>query len=272
MPETPTKRKLDVDLESAASPRTAPRKKQSAAIREEESGGSEGSTADREAEVLKYLGRFRPRRKLQRELASASASASGEEALVVLLRGVASGTLNGNSEAVGGDGNSELRQFIIAYGAVRTFAGLRADRLDGLSPITSHLRSRWAALRSAGPALPSGQVVVREVDDLAEACILGGFHRNLSFASKALAMLGLEVPIYSSEGKAFLGLPAAVSYGAFFDAWTAAYAPRRAAYEAAATAHLAVDAGLEHELGVAWFAMRGFDVHLMAVGGPMRKK
>jgi hypothetical protein len=30
-----------------------------------------------------------------------------------------------------------------------------------------------------------------------------------------LAMLGLEVPIYSSEGKAFHGLPAAVSYGAF---------------------------------------------------------
>lgn len=211
-----------------------------------------------EAEVLKYLGRFRPRSELP-----------GEEALVVLLRGVASGL----------HGNSELRQFIIAYGAVRTFAGLRAERLDGLSPITSHLRARWASLRSAGPALPSGQVV-QEVDDLAEACRLGGFHRNLSFASKALAMLGLEVPIYSSEGKAFLGLPAAVSYAAFLEAWMRAYEPRRAAYEAAAAAHLAdaglerelADAGLERELGVGWFAMRGFDVHLMAVGGPMRKK
>ena len=36
-------------------------------------------------------------------------------------------------------------------------------------------------------------------------------------------------------------------------------------------AHLA-ESGLERELGVAWFAMRGFDVHLLAVGGPMRKK
>mgnify|MGYP006083657867 FL=1 len=53
-----------------------------------------------------------------------------------------------------------------------------------------------------------------------------------------------------------------------------AYEPRRAAYEAAAAAHLADAGGLEveRELGVAWFAMRGFDVHLMAVGGPMRKK
>ena len=256
-----------------------PREKKSAARRAELSvepavSGAAVGGADTEAEVLKYLGRFRPRRELQRDLSSASGASatapvpssasapvsSGEEALVVMLRGVASGR----------HGNSELRQFIIAYGAVRTFAGLRADRLDGLTPITSHLRARWASLRSACPALPSGQVV-REVDDLAEACILGGFHRNLSFASKALAMLGLEVPIYSSEGKAFLGLPAAVSYGAFFEAWMAAYEPRRAAYEAAAAAHLA-DAGLEHELGVAWFAMRGLDVHLMAVGGPMRKK
>jgi hypothetical protein len=168
MPETPTKRKL-VDLDSAASPRTAPRKKKSAAGRDEHAavGGAD-------MEVLKYLGRFRPRRSELQSLSSASgALTSGEEALVILLRGVASGR----------HGNSALRQFIIAYGAVRTFAGLRAERLDGLSPITSHLRARWASLRSAGPALPSGQVV-REVDALAEACRLGGFHRNLSFASK----------------------------------------------------------------------------------------
>ena len=124
--------------------------------------------------MLKYIGRFRPRSELP-----------GEEALVVLLRGVAAGL----------HGNSELRQFIIAYGAVRTFAGLRAERLDGLSPITSHLRARWASLRSAGPALPSGQVV-QEVDDLAEACRVGGFHRNLSFASKVRRSHSIHMCIY----------------------------------------------------------------------------
>ena len=194
MPETPAKRKL-VGLEQAASPRTAPGRKK----RRDDHTAVGG--ADTEAEVLNYLGRFR-----------SGASSSGEQALVVLLRGVASGR----------HGNGELRQFIIAYGAVRTFAGLRAERLDGLSPITGHLRARWASsLRAAAPALPSGQVV-QEVEGLAEACREGGFHYNLSFASKALAMLGYEVPIYSSEAKAYLGLPAAVSYGAFFEAWVRA--------------------------------------------------
>ena len=168
MPETPAKRKL-VGIEQAASPPTAPGRKK----RRDDHTAVGG--ADTEAEVLNYLGRFR-----------SGASSSGEQALVVLLRGVASGR----------HGNGELRQFIIAYGAVRTFAGLRAERLDGLSPITGHLRARWASsLRAAAPALPSGQVL-QEVEGLAHACREGGFHYNLSFASKALAMLGYEVPIY----------------------------------------------------------------------------
>ena len=200
MPETPAKRKL-VGLEQAASPRTAPGRKK----RRDDHTAVGG--ANTEADVLNYLGRFRATSELH-----GVSPASGEQALVVLLRGVASGR----------HGNGELRQFIIAYGAVRTFAGLRAERLDGLSPITGHLRARWASsLRAAAPALPSGQVV-QEVEGLAEACREGGFHYNLSFASKALAMLGYEVPIYSSEAKAYLGLPAAVSYGAFFEAWVRA--------------------------------------------------
>ena len=244
IPETPTKRK-------PASPRATLRKKRAARLDERKTVCGAGT----EAEVLEYLGRFRPSSGGDRDAVT-------DEKLVLLLRGVAAGQ----------HGNCELRQFIIAYGAVRTFAGLRAEKLDSLSPITGHLQARWASIRAspASVGLPSSAVVC-EVDGLAEACRLAGFHRNLSFASKALAMLGFEIPIYSSEGKAYLGLPASVGYGAFFDAWMDAYGARRAAYEVAAAAHLA-DAGLERELGVAWFAMRGFDVHLMAVGGPMRKK
>ena len=158
MPETPAKRKL-VGLEQAASPRTAPGRKK----RRDDHTAVGG--ADTEADVLNYLGRFRATGELHGVSPASGAPSSGEQALVLLLRGVASGR----------HGNGELRQFIIAYGAVRTFAGLRAERLEGLSPITSHLRTRWASsLRAAAPALPSGQVV-QEVESLAEACREGGF-------------------------------------------------------------------------------------------------
>ena len=97
VPETPAKRKLVGIEQAASSPRTAPGRKK----RRDDHTAVGG--ADTEAEVLNYLGRFR----------ATGEPASGEQALVVLLRGVASGR----------HGNGELRQFIIAYGAVRTFAG-----------------------------------------------------------------------------------------------------------------------------------------------------
>ena len=71
MPETPAKRKL-VGIEQAASPRTAPGRKK----RRDDHTAVGG--ADTEAEVLNYLGRFR----------ATGEPASGEQALVVLLRGV----------------------------------------------------------------------------------------------------------------------------------------------------------------------------------------
>ena len=46
---------------------------------------------------------------------------------------------------------------------------------------------------------------------------------------------------------------------------------RRLGRFAEAASRLDGDAPLERALGPAWFAMRGFDVHLLAVGGPMRK-
>jgi hypothetical protein len=205
---------------------------------------SEALEAEADAEVQEYLGRFR-------------GAQQNDAAIMTKLRAVAAG---------GPDGNSGLYEFIKAYGVVRTFAGLRADSVQCLAPIVHHLRSKWPALQCLQP-----EAAVAHVEALAEACVAAGFHRNTSFASKALNMLGCPVPLYSSEGKAYCRLPASAGYCAFMEAWTREYEPRRAAYETAAAARLDGDAPLERALGPAWFAMRGFDVHLLAVGGPMRK-
>ena len=127
-----------------------------------------------------------------------------------------------------------------------------------------------------------------EVEALADACKAAGFGRNLSFASKAINMLGQPAPLFSSECTAFLQLKGGASggYDQYCKKWRAAFEVRAIEYRAAATEQLAGSAyragaadgaaqraasKLAVQLGHEWFAIRGFDVHLLAVGGPMRK-
>ena len=85
-------------------------------------------------------------------------------------------------------------------------------------------------------------------------------------------MLGRPVPIFSSEGVPFLGVKFKKDeekYVTYERAWTSAFEEAAAEYEEAA-AQLMTDDERRRGLTPRWFAMRGFDVHLMAVGGPMR--
>ena len=187
------------------------------------------------------------------------------------LRAVASG------EAT--DGCRGLWRFCIAYGVNRTFRDMKdamkdPSKLAKLEPIRRHLTARWPELRGLGSTVG----VAREVEDLMACCQAAGFGRNPSFASKCLCMLGVPCPIFSSEARAFLraaehklrdDCKEPGEYASFCKAWMCEYDKHRARYEDAARCELEGD--LEHELGEAWFAMRGFDVHVMAVGGPMRK-
>ena len=89
-----------------------------------------------------------------------------------------------------------LRTFIVAYGVPRTFPGLSAETVLRLAPVASHLRSRQGSLGSGDFDAAD------EVEALAAACKAAGFTYARSFASKAWCMLGVAVPIYSSEGVA----------------------------------------------------------------------
>jgi hypothetical protein len=166
---------------------------------------------------------------------------------------------------------SALRSFIIAYGVSRTFAGLREDNAAvKLAPLLSHLRKRWPILQQ----LEHPDDIVREVDDLTQVCFDAGFNRNISFATKALCMLSLPVPIYSSEGKAYLRLSASAPFKEYQAAWMAKYFEERAEYEAAAAECMpqiaqATPSGMPVP-SAEWFGMRGLDIHMLAVGGPMR--
>ena len=166
--------------------------------------------------------------------------------------------------------SERLRDFIRAYGVPRTFKGMREDNVLPLAPVVRHLQHRWAELQS----LPHGDdstAIIREVDALADVCKAAGFARNTSFASKALNMLGVPLPLFSSECLAYLRLPRTASYALFHEAGAAAYEEHRSAYEAASKRQLEESNGEEAQLGARWFAMRGFDVRLLLVGGPMRK-
>ena len=61
-----------------------------------------------------------------------------------------------------------------------------------------------------------------------------------------------------------------VNYRAFHHAWMAEYEARRAAYEGAAAERLGEDE-MRRGLDAKWVGMRGLDVRMMDVGGPMRK-
>ena len=162
-----------------------------------------------------------------------------------------------------------LRTFIVAYGVPRTFPGLSAETVLRLAPVASHLRSRQDSLGSGDFDAAD------EVEALAAACKAAGFTYARSFASKAWCMLGIAVPIYSSEGVAYLkhaghSLGTHSSYSDYLGAWQAEYHKERPAYMRAAEVHLSATDPLERRCTAEWFAMRGFDVKLMAVGGPMR--
>jgi hypothetical protein len=197
------------------------------------------------ADVTEYWGRFQ---------------ASDEQVMAGLRRVVASA--EGESEHQRCQG---LRDFIRAYGVPRTFRGMSADNVQCLAPVVRHLRAVWGK----GIATSAADLA-HEVDVLAAVCKAAGFGRNVSFASKALNMLGWEAPLYSSECLAYLHLPRNAPYAQFLSAWTAAFLPKRHAYKGAARHQLRAQEGssLPPET---WFAMRGFDILLLREGGPMRK-
>jgi hypothetical protein len=220
-----------------------------------------------EAHVLMYLQRFR-----WPDEGGGQAMGLNEEQIMHGLRRVVFAEVHHFKECCLG-----LRQFIKAIGT-RAFKGMREDKLAyDLAPIVRHMQQRWndGALQSMSEPAD----VTREVEALADACKAAGFSRSLSFASKTLNLLGLPVPLFSSEKSAmFLGLPKGLSsYGRFLDAWTTEYAKVRFQYEAAAATHIrGVKQGkfivvsrscMERRLGAAWFGIRGFDEFIKRFGG-----
>ena len=162
---------------------------------------------------------------------------------------------------------SELRDFIKAYGVERNFRGMTADNVLPLLPIVKHIQT----LNSSGEKLDATvdpDSVIREVDALADLCKKEGFARNLSFASKALNMLGHVVPIYSSECKEYLDINVS-SYGRYLAEWMQEYERHRDVYENVSK-RMTRDHGnaLETELGTIWFAVRGLDQTMCRVGAP----
>ena len=173
-----------------------------------------------------------------------------------------------------------LHRFLVAYGVVRTFAGLgkldEPDKYKRLAPLAARLIAIHKASRGIHP---------EDVAAVMAACVKERFGTNASFSSKFLNMLGRPVPIYSSECTAYLHhfgylQTKSPEYPTFYAAWLKAFdesttfSDVRADFTAAARCRLgqhAVTKALEEELGAEWFAMRGFDVLHMKVGGPLRK-
>ena len=209
---------------------------------------------EEEVFVLEYYERFRSCNKRN----GANARGGGTQT-------VTDATILSNLYAFveGLDANAELRQqcmrlreFMVAYGVVRTFSGLSEENVLILTPLVQHLRGRRSGL-SRDP--------VQEVVALIEVCERAGFNRNMSFASKCVCMLGHAVPIYSSEAIAYLTKHKGHrfsnhenrSYTAFHNAWVAEFEQDRVSFETAATKHLAAGPealrSLERRLGAKWF-------------------
>jgi len=219
-----------------------------------------------EAHVLRYYERFRG----CSSLATAAKAASDAEVCASLRR-----LFDGLGERVSLAECKQLRAFLVAYGVSRTFAGLSKEA-DCLLPVVAHLQAT-----KANRGRPCD--VVRDVEALADACVVAGFHRNVSFASKCWCMLGNPVPMFSSEAVAYLkhkGHNLSRSpprYDEFYRAWYTEYEKEREQYVVAAAKHNAHScestfevSKLEAQLGAEWFAMRGFDNKLLVEGGPLR--
>eukprot|EP01043_Picozoa_sp_COSAG02_P047668 COSAG02_NODE_4592_length_5182_cov_4.487901_6_plen_221_part_00 len=218
------------------------------------------------------------------ELDNSSAGADGdvreyltrwetEAPIMAGLRRLADGKASGSASGVLQKCCVDLRDFIVAYGVHRTFKGLHKNNTAPLAPIVSHIQRRWAS-GELHRCQSDAAFVVQEVDALADVCKAAGYSRNLSFASKALNMLGLQVPLFSSECVAFLRLPRAASYAVFHAAWSAQYAEQREALESAAARYasslLPWLGGSTEQEATAWLRVRAFDVRMLREGGPMR--
>lgn len=212
-----------------------------------------------EAYVSGYLNRFRARPEdgLRSERGGGTQKRTDAE-LMRMLR-----TL---SEMRGRAACACLREFLVAYGVSRTFAGLSEEKVERLAPVATHLRAHASALR----AMQDECEIISAVDALVESCRDAGFSNNISFASKALNMLGIPVPIYSTEAHAYLALKRNPPYAVFYKAWMEAYVREGSAFEAAAERLLNHRCPLEMGLQCKWFAMRGLDVKMMDIGGPLR--
>lgn len=211
------------------------------------------------ADVDKYLKRFRERneRNGTNERGGGSQTITDGEIMDGLRSVVASRDMK--------DACTKLRTFLIAYGVSRTFKGLSADNVLILKPIVQSIRTMKVNTTSDID-------MIAQVETLADVCQEAKFGRNMSFATKCLNMLGGHVPIYSSEAVAYLRVTKTVpvNYRAFHHAWMAEYEARRAAYEGAAAERLGEDE-MRRGLDAKWVGMRGLDVRMMDVGGPMRK-
>lgn len=166
---------------------------------------------------------------------------------------------------------SALRDFIKAYGVERNFPGMTAENVMPLLPIVQHLKALKIGNQKRLDVTVDPTAVVQQVDALADLCKAEGFTRNLSFASKALNMLGHNVPIYSSECKEYLGMKSCSDYGKYLSKWLQELEANRALYEDEATQILNRSqdkSKLEAELDATWFAIRGLDQMMCRIGAP----
>lgn len=178
--------------------------------------------------------------------------------LVARLRAVAEGKVGLR------DSCSDVYDLLCAYDVTRNFKGLRKDSIDELGKLVEHLRLRWPWLQ---PLIDGddARAVVKEVELLEKVCKDHWGSANTCASSKLLCMLGLRVPIYDSLGReALFGSKQSRPYAQFIEKWAADYAPRRAAYLAAA---IAAGAGVDGEgAHLEWFCARAYDRRLMRIG------
>ena len=156
-----------------------------------------------------------------------------------------------------------LKEFLNANGIGRNFKGVNKKKSIGLRRLLEPLRQSHANLASGRLGMGEADLVriTQEVNRNVDACSAAGFSRNVSYASKVLCMLGHNVPMYSSEVKAYLSTYAGTAktppYGVFVKAWASEFKRHSASYMAAARDLITPEE--EESLGAQWFAMRGFD-------------
>lgn len=250
----------------ADAPATVQAKKQRPALSE----NAAQAQAQAQACVDEYFDRFRNRNERNGTNARGGGTQTVTDATIMQ-------SLRELRSLKGPKAGAALHRFLVAYGVVRTFAGL--GKLDAPGKYKK-LAPLAAKLIEAHKRHKIHEVLVAAV---MAACKDAGFGTNLSFATKALCMLGNKLPIYSSESVAYLKkfhghrvdrVASLNDHYIYYLVWNHAFDEVRSEYIAAARRRLGQHSetkALEDELGAEWFAMRGFDVHLMAVGGPLRK-